>query len=131
MTSDSKTKVMIIAVAALIGALQFVSSFQTASAGDFVRITKLKQFKTSIVGKTLTKPNNRFVVAADGTWGGTASGKKASGTWKWRRGYWCRIGTLGSNLLAEDCQEISVSGNKVRLKRNRGSGEVVQYKIGG
>lgn len=131
MTSDSKTKVMIIAVAALIGALQFVSSFQTASAGDFVRITKLNQFKTSIVGKTLSAGKVRVVIAVDGTWGGTAKRGKVSGTWKWRRGYWCRVGTVGSNLLAEDCQEVSVSGKKMRLIRNRGSGEVVELKIGG
>ena len=122
---------MIIAVAALIGTLHALAVSQTALAAEFVRITKLSQFKTAIIGKTLSAGKVRVVIAVDGTWGGTAKRGKVSGTWKWRRGYWCRVGTVGSNLLAEDCQEISVSGKKMRLIRNRGSGDVVELKIGG
>ena len=129
MTNNKKFRILTV-VTGLFVSMIFLSSLEGYSA-EFKRIKSLKLFKSAVVGKTLSGGAVRAAII-HANWkmtGTTSKGQKISATWKWRGGYWCRVGTIGNEILANDCQKVLVSAKKLRLVRNRGRGSTIEYKI--
>lgn len=97
----------------------------TAEAG-FKQIRKEKDFAALVVGKTVAADNSTIVINADGTLSGkTTDGQRIIGAWKWGGRYWCRNVTVAKTNLGQDCQKMEIDGNKLRVTRDKGRGDVI------
>ena len=108
-----------------------VSGCATTAPDNVVyeRITSKEQYVELVTGRAgLSKGSNISTTTfADGTMKGGGGGKTFSGTWTWEEEYFCREGTIGSNVLKRDCQTVEISGDSLKIGRNKGKGESVVY----
>ena len=93
------------------------------------RITTEKEFRTIVAGKKLTSKAGYSINHKDGNITGNFRDRELTGTWTWEDGYFCRSVMLGNKDLPDDCQVITVSGDKVTYIRNRGEGKGLTYQI--
>jgi len=92
-------------------------------------ITTEAQFREVIVGKTLNFNGNTFAYNRDGTLSGPWDGQSIRGNWTWEDGAVCRTASIGSRVLAPDCQLWVVEGSSATFTRDRGAGESNVYQI--
>ena len=111
----------------LIAAILLVSSV-TAQAFD--RIRSEDGFRALVVGKVITGDRGWAKFLPNGSMDGSFNGLKLRGAWIWHDRYLCRNVKLGSQPeTGTNCQVVRISGNRLRLTRDRGQGEVVNYTI--
>jgi hypothetical protein len=133
MTSNKSFRKLTVATGLSV-AMIFLTSAE-GYAAEFKRIKSLKEFKSAVVGRTLVGKTRsgagvRVVHRADGVLSGIITGGiKVTATWRWRRGYYCRKGTAGNEIIVDDCPLILISGKTVRFVLNRGRGSTIDYKI--
>lgn len=96
-----------------------------ASEQVYSKISTKSEFNKLVVGKKLWIKKNHIIVNKNGTWSGDFSGKKITGTWKWKNGYWCRV--LLTAKIKKDCQLWTVSGKSNKITRSKGKGKTFIY----
>lgn len=106
------------------------ASTQTENV-EFERIASKEQYLELVAGRVAQMKGSNFssTAFADGTMKGGGGDRKLSGTWTWEDGFFCREGTIGSDVLKRDCQIIEISGDTLKVKRNRGEGENVVLQL--
>ena len=87
-------------------------------------------FRQRVSGRLLTGDGLIFVIYSDGRISGTAGGKRFSGSWVWRDGFFCRTAELEGEDIGADCEIIEVSGGLMRYTKNKGAGTSAIIKIG-
>lgn len=118
-----------VATVTLAGCMETSSMATDASAPTATTIQTEAEFRTAIVGKTLTFNGNSFSVNADGTLSGPWDGSGITGTWNWDNGAMCREARIGTRQLDPDCQTFAVEGSTATVTRDRGAGQSFDYTI--
>ena len=97
----------------------------TQNENAFHRIASEDEYRNTIVGKSITSKDKKTISTthADGTMTGKSNGNKVVGTWTWEDGFFCREGKAGGQAFDRDCQMIEISGNKLKITRNKGNGK--------
>ena len=93
------------------------------------RVETLDTFLKIINAGNLRRFGIRLEVEGDGSITGIAFGRKITGAWEWRDGYFCRELFWGSTELGANCQEVKITGNTVRFTSDRGSGDFADLKV--
>ncbi len=96
----------------------------------WVRVMTAGAFRERVAGKLLTGAGIEFVIYPDGGIAGTAEGKRFSGAWVWRHGFFCRKAELEGEDLGSDCETIEVAEDLMRYTREKGAGASAIVKIG-
>ena len=116
---------------ALIFALSGCLEADVASQAGPRTITTEADFRSTIVGNTVTFGDNAsIVVNADGTVSGPWDGSGVTGTWEWEDSFWCRDVAIGCRELGRDCQVWIVDGAVATVTRDKGNGRTFEYTIG-
>lgn len=124
-----KALIFFAAAAGLAGCMEQAAVPATATSASSQIIASEAQFRSEIVGKTLSFEGNSFTFAADGTISGPWDGQGIRGTWNWDNGAVCREASIGPRVLDPDCQTFSVDGTTATVTRNRGAGRSFDYSI--
>ena len=101
----------------------------TATADTFERVEKKDGFLSIVKGRTLTRLGIRLNVTENGKITGRAFGRKVTGDWKWREGYFCRDLFVGGDELGANCQMVQVHGNTLRFTSDRGTGQFADLRV--
>ncbi|MEM6823671.1 MAG: dihydrodipicolinate reductase [Pseudomonadota bacterium] len=124
-----------LAAVATLSTLAFTSA---ASAGEwsladsnaeFQRVDDRAVFVDLMEQGTLKRFGIRLKVEPDGSIQGRAFGRKVTGAWDWREGYFCRDLSWGQREIAANCQEVRVSGRFVRFTSDQGQGRYADLRI--
>lgn len=108
---------------ALISTLLLASASPVFAEG-FERIEGREGFLSVLSGRDLTRLGIRVKVTESGEIVGRAFGRKVSGDWAWRNGYFCRdLYWGGSKLDLNNCQTVEKRGNTLRFTSNKGTGD--------
>ena len=94
---------------------------------DWQHITSESAFNTEVVDQYFGDADGKSVAKSDGTIAGEFGGKKLSGTWQWKDGYFCRSSTLGDLEIGNDCLVIEVTDRRMRLTLDNGAGPSIIY----
>ncbi len=86
-------------------------------------------FLSLVGGKTLLRPLVQLNVSPDGTISGSGSGLRVSGNWAWEDGYFCRQLEWPGGSEDRNCQEVSVEGDSIRFRADKGNGDFADFKI--
>jgi hypothetical protein len=101
-----------------------------ATAQSFTKITSEQEFRNMVAGKRLENQTGWALSMPDGTLQGEFGGQRLqAGRWMWSQGFWCRNGILNNKEIGSDCQLVEVSGTTVRLTRNQGRGDKVEWTM--
>lgn len=94
------------------------------SAEGFQRIEGREGFLSAVNDRDLTRLGIRVQVTDGGEIVGRAFGRKVSGDWAWRNGYFCRdLYWGGSQLDLDNCQTVEKRGNTLRFTSDKGTGD--------
>lgn len=93
------------------------------------RITTEQEFRDLVVGKTFSNDQGSGMCHADETITGEIDGKKLTGYWYWEGEHFCQTIRLGDEFLGSDCQVVFVSGDKMTVVPNEGTGDRVTYRL--
>ena len=116
--------VMIFGLVALASLAPSVSPAQ-----DFERIAKRDSFLSLVSNRALTRLGIRLQVTGDGRIKGRAFGRKVTGGWQWRSGYFCRDLFVGGDALGANCQMVQIRGDTIRFTSDRGQGIHADLRI--
>ena len=100
-----------------------------AQADAFERVEKKDSFVSLIKNRALTRLGIRLQVLEDGQISGRAFGRKVTGDWNWKGGYFCRDLYVGGDELGANCQMVQVRGNTIRFTSDRGAGEYADLRL--
>ena len=101
-----------------------------AFAEGYQRVEGRDGFMSVIQDRDLTRLGIRVKVTDRGQIVGRAFGKKVTGAWRWRDGYFCRdLYWGGSELDLGNCQLVEVKGNSVRFTSDRGTGDSAALRL--
>lgn len=103
--------------------------FATGAQADFTKISNQGEFLRHVSGKTLTRPLIEIRVTPDGRIEGRGSAWDVTGNWSWKDGYFCRDLYWGGDSLGYNCQEVQVSGGRMRFTSDRGSGMSAVFRL--
>jgi len=97
----------------------------------FRRIAYEDEYRNTIVGKPITSKDKKTVTTthADGTMTGKSNGNNVVGNWTWENGFFCREGKAGGQAFERDCQMIEISGNKLKVTKNKGNGKETYLQL--
>lgn len=101
----------------------------SAAGSGKKKIETEQEFRDVIVERRLSSKHGYSMVHEDGTLSGDFGGKKLTGTWSWDGEYFCRTAKLGSKKYPLNCQAVTVSGDKVTFRRNKGLGKRSKYRL--
>ena len=96
---------------------------------EYAKIDKLSELNEVVQGKTLTRPLIRLEVTPAGAIKGRGAAWDVTGSWSWRDGYFCRDLNWGGDDLGYNCQEVRVSGEKIRFTSDKGSGDSAEFRL--
>ena len=88
-----------------------------------------QEFRDVVVERRLSSKHGYSMVHEDGTLSGEFGGKEMTGTWSWDGKYFCRTAKLGKKKFPLNCQTVTVSGDKVTFRRNKGLGKKSKYRL--
>ena len=114
--------------ASLAGCMETTTTATDATTPPLL-IQDESEFRSAIVGKTLTFQGNSFTLNSDGTLSGPWDGSGITGTWVWDNGAMCREASIGTRQLDPDCQTFAVNGSTATVTRDRGAGQSFDYTI--
>ncbi|MDU8943830.1 dihydrodipicolinate reductase [Ovoidimarina sediminis] len=95
----------------------------------FQRVESLDTFLQIINAGNLRRFGITLEVLDNGRIEGSAFGRKVTGAWEWRDGYFCRELFWGRTELGANCQEVKITGNTVRFTSDRGEGDFADLKV--
>ena len=100
------------------------------AASDFQRIADRDNFVELIQNRDLTRFGIRLKVSDTGEITGRAFGRKVSGDWTWKSGYFCRdLFVNGDPLDVENCQTVQVNGDTMRFTSDMGQGDSADLRL--
>lgn len=113
----------------LYGFVALIISINGTYAKD--KIETKRDFIQKIVGKRIADPklNTWMVAKANGQISGQFKGINIKGKWHWNDKYWCRSARIGIIFLSLECQQITLVGNTLILKRKKGTGSSHTYQL--
>lgn len=88
-----------------------------------------QNFFSVIEGKNLQRVFIKLNISLDGQISGSAVTRPVTGDWQWKEGYFCRSLFWGQRDLGYNCQEVSVSGKKVRFTFDEGEGAYADFTL--
>ena len=102
----------------------------SAFADSFQRVDQRDGFMSIIKHKDLMRFGIRLKITDRGEIVGRAFGRKVTGDWSWRDGYFCRdLFVGGSELDANNCQLVQVKGDTVRFTSDKGAGDSADLRL--
>lgn len=107
----------------------FATLLGSVRAADI--IDSKSEFLQKIAGKKIADPklNTWMVAQPNGQINGKFKGLNIKGKWAWNDKYWCRTGRIGLIPLPRECQQITLTGNKLILQRKKGTGTSHTYQL--
>lgn len=111
----------------LAGAAAF--SLASTAQADFQKVESKSVFVSTINGKTLTRPLVKLQVTPSGSISGTGAVWDVTGEWSWRDGFFCRSLNWGGDDLGYNCQEVAVTGSKIRFTSDKGTGQSAEFSL--
>ncbi|MEQ6249803.1 dihydrodipicolinate reductase [Sulfitobacter sp. HNIBRBA3233] len=99
------------------------------AAAELSKIDSAADFKNIVTGKTLTRPLVKLEVSPDGAISGQGAAWAVSGQWTWENGYFCRSLEWGGDDLGYNCQEVRVSGDRIRFTSDQGTGDSAEFTL--
>jgi hypothetical protein len=109
------------------GAALFALS--TAAYADFQTLKSQSDFVSLVNGKKLTRPLVELQVSPNGSISGKGAVWDVSGDWTWKDGFFCRRLEWGGDDLGYNCQEVAVSGTKIRFISDKGRGKSAHFSL--
>ena len=100
-----------------------------SSETDFRRVDDRATFVNIVQQGTLNRFGITLEVTPDGRILGRAFGRKVTGAWAWRDGFFCRDLSWGARDLGPNCQEVKVSGRMVRFTSDEGRGQFADLRL--
>ncbi len=94
-----------------------------AAQAGFQPVTTKSEFLKLVNGKNLKYSGASIHLSAAGKIQGRAYGKKVSGTWQWKGGFFCRSIMWGSRDLGPNCEAVKVDGSVLRFITDHGKGK--------
>ncbi|MEM9140143.1 MAG: hypothetical protein AAGB15_09955 [Pseudomonadota bacterium] len=94
----------------------------------FERIATKDAYLALVAGKEVHGESGFAVSSPDGTLTGTFAGG-FTGSWEWQDEFWCRTITAPPSIAGSDCQLLEISGDQVRVTRDRGEGDTIVLTI--
>ncbi len=104
-------------------------TLSTAAYAEFQTVTNQSDFVSVVSGKKLTRPLVELRVSPDGAITGTGAVWDVSGKWTWKDGYFCRTLEWGGDSLGYNCQEVAISGRKIRFIADKGAGKSADFQL--
>lgn len=124
-----KLSVLPAALLALVLALSLGGFAGAARADGFNRIATQAEF-LSLVGKAdLRNLGVTLQVRANGSIRGSAFGRRVTGTWTWKDGYFCRAMSWGTTDFPMNCQTVAMMANTLRFTADQGKGETADLRL--
>lgn len=106
------------------------ASWGLAPDGAEFRLVNDRDTFVSIVDdRALQRFGIKLEVRPDGTIEGNAFGRKVTGSWTWDNGFFCRDMAWGSWDLDPNCQQVGLSGNLLRFRSDRGTGDFADLRL--
>ena len=93
------------------------------------RITSDQEFRDTVVGRVFSNDRGSATYHADETMSGELDGQALTGYWFWDDDLLCRTIRLGDEFLGSDCQALFVSGDRMTVVGNEGTGEKETYRL--
>ena len=93
-----------------------------AMAEGFSRVDQKDSFLSLVTDRSLTRLGIKLRVTPTGEIEGRAFGRKVTGDWAWKSGYFCRDLYVGGDDLGANCQKVEVKGDTMRFTSDRGKG---------
>ena len=114
-----------------ISAIAFVTtSALPALADNFKRIKSAEEFNALVVGKTLEWDGGTAIVYTNGKTNGKLKKQgKYTGSWVFSKGFYCRNLVIEKKETGTNCQTVEIDGNKMRLTRDQGKGQVTLISL--
>lgn len=94
-----------------------------AQAEGFQRVEDKNTFLSIVQDRDLKRLGISVQVTEDGRIEGSAFGYPVKGDWDWQAGYFCRHIFWGGDSIGQNCQQVDVSGNRVRFTSDKGTGQ--------
>ena len=121
---------ILIAGSVLLASSAAAEEWSLASASsEFQRVDDRAVFVDLMEQGTLRRFGIKLKVEPDGRIEGRAFGRKVTGVWDWREGYFCRDMAWGSTEIEANCQEVRVSGDLVRFTSDQGQGRFADLRL--
>lgn len=93
-------------------------------------LRKENQFMEAVAGKKLVSGDTWLVITPDGKIDGVGrNNAKRTGAWVWNKRFFCRNVVVGQKAFPQDCLTVSVDGNQMQFKRNKGKGDAIVYTV--
>lgn len=101
----------------------------SAQARDI--IDSKSEFIQKVAGKKIENPklNTWMIAQPNGQIDGKFKGINIKGKWNWSGKFWCRSARIGLFSLSLECQQITLAGNTLILKRKKGTGSTHTYQL--
>lgn len=96
---------------------------------ELSKVNSADEFKQIVSGKTLTRPLIKLQVGPSGEISGRGAAWEVTGNWSWEGGYFCRSLEWGGDDLGYNCQEVRVSGSKIRFTSDQGTGDSAEFTL--
>lgn len=89
------------------------------------------EFIQKVAGKKIADPkiNTWMIAQANGQISGEYKGLNIKGKWNWNGKFWCRSARIGLFSLSLECQQITLAGDTLILKRKKGTGSSHTYQL--
>ena len=97
--------------------------------GDFTKITEESHFFSVVEGKELQRVLIKLNISLDGQISGRAVTQPITGVWLWKDGYFCRSLFWGPRNLGYNCQEVAISGDRIRFTSDKGEGDYADFVL--
>ena len=99
------------------------------AVAEFSIVSQQDEFVKVITGKQLERPFIKLSVSNAGNITGRALLSEVHGRWTWEQGYFCRDLFWGKKELGYNCQQVSLSGNKIRFTSDKGKGDYADFTL--
>ncbi|MFK7744351.1 MAG: dihydrodipicolinate reductase [Roseobacter sp.] len=96
---------------------------------EFSQVVDQETFVSLVKGKELKRPFVNLEVLPDGEITGRGAAWPVEGNWTWNDGYFCRDLFWGGDALGYNCQEVQVTGNRIRFTSDRGAGDSAEFRL--
>lgn len=93
------------------------------------RLSSRAAFVAAVEGKALTRVGVRLRVGGDGSIAGRAFGRDVSGSWRWSEGFFCREIRYTGGSFPDDCQVVTLRGNRITFTAERGGGDSAGFTL--
>ncbi len=100
-----------------------------AALAEFSIVSQRDEFVKVITGKQLERPFIKLRVGNSGDITGRALLAEVRGSWAWEKGYFCRNLFWGKKDLGYNCQQVSLSGDKIRFTSDEGKGDYADFNL--